>query len=151
MCVYKCNNSSISATYENITSLNMYTYKCGNSATYENIWWQTWKIFPFPIVRGIFIVSECLHWEKWIWEDILSRESGGQMKFETKWGNKAKFKKHHIFASPQKSKQIVICKFYQTAAVWHNMCIWYIIHHTVQYFNYALTFLVWFSIWSWLP
>ena len=35
----------------------------------------------------------------------------GQMKFETKWGNKAKFKKHHIFVSPQKSK------FYPTVAV----------------------------------
>ena len=119
MCIYKCNNSSISATYENITSLNMYTYKCGNSATYENIWWQAWKIFPFPIVRGIFIVSECLHWEKWIWEDILSRESGGQMKFETKWGNKAKFIKtsqtSHICSSPPlKSNQMEICEFHPT-------------------------------------
>ena len=57
-----------------------------------------------------------------------------QMKFETKWGNKAKFIKtaqtSHICSSPPlKSNQMEICEFHPTAAACHLSDTICAIHH----------------------
>ena len=78
-------------------------------------------IWIYTMAYDIFIVSVCLHLKKWIWEEILSRESGGKWNLKQNGGTKQNLYKNgtnitYLPPSPLKSNQIVICKFHQTTA-----------------------------------
>ena len=89
-------------------------------------------IWIYTMAYDIFIVSVCLHLKKWIWEEILSRESGGKWNLKQNGGTKQNLYKNgtnitYLLPLPFKIKsnwnlQISSSQRRCSAHVWHNMC-----------------------------
>ena len=89
-------------------------------------------IWIYTMAYDIFIVSVCLHLKKWIWEEILSRESGGKWNLKQNGGTKQNLYKNgtnitYLLPLPFKIKsncnlQISSNHRRCSAHVWHNMC-----------------------------